>query len=240
MKKKDGKYPWVFRKKDKKDEKGRDNDIEEVYAGPEFFEKLEDPIEEPAEEAPEVPAVEDPDTVPEVAEPEPEPRPSVFRRHRPKREEAMCVYAGPEYFDQLGPDEDSTKPEADEKSDDSEVEPAEEDPEGEPAEEDPEGTASEDPDTVTEEAELDPELPPPPAFDRPPFDPQLTMCVYAGPEYFAPPRPNIEFVGTPPGCVRMYYCPKCGYPCKKEDRFCRECGTPQNNGGDGDGGSALI
>ncbi|MBQ7444916.1 MAG: zinc ribbon domain-containing protein [Clostridia bacterium] len=65
----------------------------------------------------------------------------------------------------------------------------------------------------------------PPPFD--PNDTQRMMCVYAGPEFWNP-GPNPPAGDFAPANVEKaqdrIFCPFCGSPVKKEDRFCNECG----------------
>ena len=102
-------YPWlksIFGKKDdasircvydgpemRPDDADRDDPImEEVYAGPEFYEGKSAP--DAAEE--DAPIPEEPDGAGEPEKPLPRPEPPIF----------MCVYAGPAYFaDQAADDE---------------------------------------------------------------------------------------------------------------------------------------
>lgn len=69
-----------------------------------------------------------------------------------------------------------------------------------------------------------------PAPNIPPYpnqfpDPNMMMCVYAGPEQMSGNYHPIGAYAQPAPDTNNKFCPNCGTPLKDSDKFCTNCGT---------------
>ena len=269
MAKKKGFYPWlksIFCRNSTRGPEAvyagpeyfrKDDPIaEEVYAGPEFFERTKN--ESPEEDAP-LPPDEEAIPAPPEADKPVYAGPEYFER----RPIMGKVYAGPGFYKapkDVPPEDDGQTFEETEQpidlvyagptiieNDPPKVILVKEMPPEEDGETEEEIPPEEDEKDINDLKALDGaededlediELPPPPVITPP--DP-MTMCVYAGPEFFnggqsagayAPPPeqpkpeiPNAEV--TPEGMIK---CPACGGFSSEGSKFCCECGMPFKTG----------